>query len=334
MQTIMTHFELLLTLAVILCLIFYIIDLKSYRKTRNRLYKIFKAHKETDSERNEYAERLVFAQEKGIKHKQRALFESANQKINNRKPLEKSELYWIKHPIYPKEKFIEFFSGMFWILCIIWFVRSFLWEPFQIPSASMEPTLQNGDFILTSKYSYGVRLPVLHKTIIPTGEVKRGDVIVFRYPPQPEINYIKRVVGLPGDQFMFEDGRITINNVEVPIQAINTRYGFDRGERRYQVYREQLPNKSHLIQFDYDPRARMNTRRMPQGESSFTDGKTFTIPEGHYFVMGDNRDDSLDSRYFGLVPEENLVGKALFIWLNSSCIFGKGHCNRIFNKID
>ena len=166
----MTHFELILTVTVIICFIFYLIDGRSYRKTRKRLYRAFKTGTETQEDRIAYATRLATViQGKGVRRKHQNAFDRAQHALTQQEPLKGAELYWLKHPVYPQEKFIEFFGGMFWVLFTVWFIRSFLWEPFRIPSGSMEPNLYDGDFILTSKYSYGIKLPVLRSTIIPTG---------------------------------------------------------------------------------------------------------------------------------------------------------------------
>ena len=173
----MTHFELILTVTVIICFIFYLIDGRSYRKTRKRLYRAFKTGTETQEDRIAYATRLATViQGKGVRRKHQNAFDRAQHALTQQEPLKGAELYWLKHPVYPQEKFIEFFGGMFWVLFTVWFIRSFMWEPFRIPSGSMEPNLYDGDFILTSKYSYGIKLPVLRSTIIPTGSVQRGDV--------------------------------------------------------------------------------------------------------------------------------------------------------------
>ncbi len=335
LQLIMQNFELILTLSVVVCLVFYIIDGKSYRKERNRLYKVFKTGTETDDDRNLYAKRLSEANYKGIKKKYRDAFASAQTNINNRKQLSGQQLHWIKVPVYPKERFIEFFGGMFWVLFIVWFLRSFVCEPFQIPSSSMEPTLQEGDFILTSKFAYGVRLPVIHTKILPFGEVNRGDVVVFRYPENPKIDYIKRIVGLPGDKLVFQDGQVSINGKPIPLNATNkTRFGYKDGQR-YDVYRETMSDKEHTIQFNHNPLMRSNSARFSRSAQrfKFNDGDVVVIPEGYYFAMGDNRDASADSRFWGFVPDENLVGRAFFVWMNSDCVLGKGYCSRVGHQI-
>lgn len=322
MNALMENFELILTAAVVVCFVFYLLDSKD-RKVRNMLYRVFKRGNETDHDRNLYAARLAFVvdSDRSTRQKRRDIIQSAIKHINHRQPLSSDELYWAKHPVYPREKFREFFGGMFWILFIVWFVRSFLYEPFQIPSASMEPTLQTGDFILTEKFSYGFRLPVTHQKIFDVGAVKRGDVIVFRYPKNPKLNYIKRVVAVPGDHVRIKEGRLWVNGQAFSLNIQQTAVGHD-DRAAYNVFSEQMPDKKpHFIQFKQNARERI----MLSGE--------FTVPDRAYFVMGDNRDNSQDSRFWGFVPEENLVGKALFIWLNRDCVTGKGFCRRIGSGI-
>ncbi|WP_311195341.1 signal peptidase I [Suttonella sp. R2A3] len=326
MQAFMEHFELILTLAVVVCFIFYIIDGMSYRKERKRLQRVFKNRAEDATDRHDYSERLNALNFSRLKKKHKALYEHIAHKLEQKQPLAGNELLWLKRPCYPQEKFIEFFSGLFWILFIVWFVRSFLYEPFQIPSASMEPNLQAGDFILTSKFAYGVRLPVIHTKIIEVGNVERGDVMVFRYPNDPAVNYIKRVIGLPGDKIRFADGIVSINDEKQTLTLVEEQGLFD-------WYREELDGRPHIMQLAHDERARNRS----QGE--------FVVPEGQFFVMGDNRDNSRDGRMWnnnnplsktpwGFVPEDNIVGKALFIWMNSDCVLGEGECGRIGNSIE
>jgi len=327
----MTHFELILTVTVIICFIFYLIDGRSYRKTRKRLYRAFKTGTETQEDRIAYATRLATViQGKGVRRKHQNAFDRAQHALTQQSPLKGAELYWLKHPVYPQEKIIEFFGGMFWVLFTVWFIRSFLWEPFRIPSGSMEPNLYDGDFILTSKYSYGIKLPVLRSTIIPTGSVQRGDVIVFRYPENPSLHYIKRVIGLPGDHIRYERDHVWINDEAQPLEPTGETREINReyGERSYRIpaaiYEETLTGygKHRAQLYPENPNTRPG---MVEG--------SLTVPAGHYFVMGDNRDDSEDSRAWGFVPEKNLVGKATFIWMNSNCILGKGDCNHIGKSI-
>lgn len=309
----MEHFETILTLIVIVCAIFYIIEGMSYRKQRKRLYRCFDQLQETANERQEYFLRLQSLNQDRLSKKQQQLSRQIITKLKSNSPLNKNELFWLKHPTYPTEKFIEFFAGIFWVLFIIWFIRSFLWEPFKIPSGSMLPTLRPGDFILTQKFSYGVRLPVFRTKIIETGKVQRGDVAVFRYPENPNIHFIKRIIALPGDRVRVEQGKIYINGQEQKLNYIKTQAG-------HQQMSETLGDKNHLVQF--------NTRVFMHGP----DGE-WSVPENHYFAMGDNRDHSEDSRFWGFIPDENMVGKATFIWLNMDCITGNGRCQRIGKKI-
>ena len=327
----MTHFELILTVTVIICFIFYLIDGRSYRKTRKRLYRAFKTGTETQEDRIAYATRLATViQGKGVPRRHQKAFDRAQHALTQQEPLKGAELYWLKHPVYPQEKIIEFFGGMFWVLFTVWFIRSFMWEPFRIPSGSMEPNLYDGDFILTSKYSYGIKLPVLRSTIIPTGSVQRGDVIVFRYPENPSLHYIKRVIGLPGDHIRYERDHVWINDEAQPLEPTGETREINReyGERSYRIpaaiYEETLTGygKHRAQLYPENPNTRPG---MVEG--------SLTVPAGHYFVMGDNRDDSEDSRAWGFVPEKNLVGKATFIWMNSNCILGKGDCNHIGKSI-
>lgn len=213
---------------------------------------------------------------------------------------------------------LDWTAGLFPVLFVVFVLRSFLFEPFKIPSGSMIPTLMVGDLILVNKYHYGVRLPVLNTKVTEGHAVERGDVIVFRYPPQPTLDYIKRVVGVPGDTVAYLNKRLTINGQEVPTQDLPDFFDTD-AMRYFSQFEEKLGDKPHKL---------LNTKGMPafvQGASEFpfrenctytVEGVTCKVPEGHYFAMGDNRDNSLDSRYWGFVPDGNIVGKAFFVWMN------------------
>jgi len=193
-------------------------------------------------------------------------------------------------------------------------LRSFLFEPFRIPSGSMMPTLLVGDFILVNKFSYGLRLPVWQTRITEGDKPKRGDVVVFRYPQDESQDYIKRVIGLPGDHVGYYNRRLTINNEPMntgsdhvyqglgDLNMMQNAGGCDRIDAKCQVYIEEIDQSKHTI---------MTNPSSVYGVS----GEIF-VPEGHYFVMGDNRDHSNDSRVWGFVPEENLVGKAVRIWMH------------------
>jgi signal peptidase I len=202
---------------------------------------------------------------------------------------------------------VEYARSFFPVILIVLLVRSFLFEPFRIPSDSMMPTLLDGDFIFVNKYAYGLRLPVLNSKIIETGEPKRGDVIVFRLPSDPSTNYIKRLVGLPGDHIAVFQDKLVVNGQLVPVKPVGIYKGLRHDGAR--VSEEDLFGVHHRV------------LHMPERWPYFyADGQPFevVVPEGRYFFMGDNRDNSRDSRYpeVGLVPERNLVGKAVRIWLN------------------
>ena len=195
-----------------------------------------------------------------------------------------------------KHVLVEYSRSFFPVLLFVLVVRSFIFEPFRIPSGSMMPTLLEGDFIFVKKYSYGLRLPVTETKIIETGDPQRGDVVVFRLPSDPSINYIKRVVGLPGDTVVYERHRLTINGERVDLQrADDENWGAP-------VYVEDLDGRVHDI--------------LVMSPEYSTRDNTYRVPEGHYFVMGDNRDRSKDSRFIGAIPEEYLVGEAVRIWMH------------------
>ncbi len=267
------------------------------------------------------AERLYFWPRR---RKAAALLEESV--IARRAELDRKGIAKLDHEVSPEARgrvlmqpwWLDWTAGLFPVIAIVFVLRSFLFEPFKIPSGSMIPTLMIGDLILVNKFTYGVRLPVINKKIIDAGNPERGDVMVFRYPPQPNLDYIKRVVGVPGDEVAYLNKRLTINGQPVETSALPD--FFDKDEMRYfQQFEEKIGDKPHRL---------LNNANVPafiQGASNFAfrencrysvEGVSCKVPAGHYFVMGDNRDNSLDSRYWGFVPDENIVGKAFFVWMN------------------
>ncbi len=213
---------------------------------------------------------------------------------------------------------LDWTAGLFPVIVVVFVLRSFLFEPFKIPSGSMIPTLHIGDLILVNKFHYGIRLPVANTKLTEGTPVQRGDVMVFRYPPKPSVDYIKRVVGLPGDEVAYLNKSLTINGQAVPTEVLPD--FFDESTMRYHKQRrETLGAKPHqTLQDDDRPAFVPGADQFPGRENCryTVEGVTCKVPAGHYFMMGDNRDNSLDSRFFGFVPDANIVGKAFFVWMN------------------
>lgn len=215
---------------------------------------------------------------------------------------------------------VEYCVSFFPVILFVFVLRSFIVEPFRIPSGSMLPTLQNGDLILVNKFQYGVRLPVIDRKIIEVGQPDRGDVVVFRYPVDPSIDYIKRIVGLPGDIVEYRDKVLRINGQVVPVTRDGDYFEPDR-TTYIPRYREVLGERANDILVNLQARQDlMPITHFPYRENCEYSGNGIRcqVPEDHYFVMGDNRDNSLDSRYWGFVPNDYLVGRAFFIWMNFS----------------
>ena len=215
---------------------------------------------------------------------------------------------------------LDWTAGLFPVILAVFLLRSFLFEPFKIPSASMLPTLQIGDLILVNKFTYGLRLPVINTKITAGTPPARGDVMVFRYPPKPSLDYIKRVVGVPGDEVAYLNKKLTINGQAISKDAL-PEY-FDQNKMQYyKEFSEKLGDKPHQLLNDDNRRAGVSEVEVipfPNQKNCrySVEGVVCTVPEGHYFMMGDNRDDSLDSRYWGFVPDKNIVGRAFFVWMN------------------
>ncbi|MDX1347082.1 MAG: signal peptidase I [Thiomicrorhabdus chilensis] len=215
---------------------------------------------------------------------------------------------------------IEYARSLFPVFLVVLILRSFVIEPFRIPSGSMYPTLEIGDFIAVSKFSYGIKLPVTQTKIIPVGEPERGDVVVFSYPKDPEVDYIKRIVGLPGDKISYIGRVVFVNDKPIGQQVKGVYLGNDSGA---------VMNGADLVSETMDNGHRYDI--LLDMDKISRDMDTITVPEGHYFVMGDNRDHSNDSRFWGFVPERNLKGKAFGIWMN----WDNGiHLNRLGKGIE
>ncbi|MBI3230333.1 MAG: signal peptidase I [Burkholderiales bacterium] len=215
---------------------------------------------------------------------------------------------------------IEYSGSFFPVIVMVFAVRSFLYEPFKIPSSSMVPTLQIGDLILVNKFKYGIRLPIINQKIIEISNPQRGDVMVFKYPEDMTKDYIKRVVGVPGDRVEYKNKRLTINGKELAYENLPDYLNDNPNEQlKYsKQFSEDLTGVKHNILNDDAPSYVNGPHNFPKRElcSYNAEGFVCTVPSGNYFMMGDNRDNSADSRYWGFVPDENIVGKAFFVWMN------------------
>ena len=207
----------------------------------------------------------------------------------------------------PESMLVEQSKSFFPVLAIVFVLRSFIFEPFQIPSASMEPGLVEGDFILVSKFSYGLRMPVFRNKLVPIGEPERGDVMIF-FPPNDPRYFIKRVIGLPGDKIEYKDRQLSVNGVAVPTES--------QGGKP--AYRPTRYFAEEQLRPDIDAQVQWTPMRSPFGQVILSGGPEgeWIVPEGHYFMMGDNRANSSDSRSWGFVPEELIVGKAVAVWMH------------------
>lgn len=230
----------------------------------------------------------------------------------------------------PFKKVIYFFADLFWVLFFVVVVRSFLYEPFIIPSGSMKPGLQVGDIVLVNKFKLGLRTPITNERLTQGQAIKRGDVIVFRYPRDPKISYIKRVIGLPGDKVFYDNRQMTINGEAINLKKtitetdsveIHTPQGIIEQPRTYTGFEETLPlGATYTIRY---------SNNYPAGYPE----REWTVPKGQYLVMGDNRDNSADGRDFGFLADKDLIGQATRIAFNFDCLKGEGKCDRFFKGI-
>ncbi len=229
----------------------------------------------------------------------------------------------------PMRKFIFFFADLFWVLLFVVVVRSFLFEPFIIPSSSMKPGLQIGDIVIVNKYDKGLRLPITNTRLTDGDNIERGDVIVFKFPNNPKISYIKRVIGLPGDKIYYDNRKMTINGKTIPIRQLRSesddvKLQTPKGEiskmLNYRVYEEDLLGKTHTMRY---------SKKYPANYPA----REWIVPKGKYLVMGDNRDNSADGRAFGFLDDKLILGHATRIAFNFDCLKGKGKCDRFFKKI-
>lgn len=201
---------------------------------------------------------------------------------------------------------IEYARAFFPVLLIVWVIRSFLIQPYRVPTGSLVPTVMPGDFIAVNQFDYGIRLPVTNTKIINIHEPQRGQIALFRYPVDPSIIFVKRVIGLPGDHVVYKNKQLSINGKPMPMKFLGTTQYTDESGQVHKVdrYLENLDGVKHEIILD------------PKAVGDYGTYHNVVVPEGHYFMLGDNRDNSDDSRVWGLVPEENLIGKAFGIWMS------------------
>jgi signal peptidase I len=232
----------------------------------------------------------------------------------------------------PEPVVVDMARAFFPVIVVVFLIRSFWIEPFKIPSGSMKPTLLVGDFILVNKYIYGIRLPVLNRKVIEIDAIRRGDVVVFRYPADPSVDYIKRVVGVPGDKVVYRGKRLTVNGEPVPVQGGGFYTDAELNYLRLPTFTEKLGEKNHqmMIVPAQPPVNLAEVRQFAHRENCEynDDGFSCTVPAGEYFMMGDNRDQSADSRYWGFVPDDHIKGRAFLVWMNF------GDLKRIGNGIE
>lgn len=296
LQSILSNFALILFVLMLVTGVIWCLDVFLFAKQRRRA---------ADAALAEFDTRAAKLMADGVKPDSNA---------NARADIERHHL--------TQPTWIEYSGSFFPVIALVFFLRSFLYEPFKIPSGSMVPTLLIGDLILVNKFTYGIRLPIINEKIIDVNDPQRGDVMVFKYPKDMSQDYIKRVVGVPGDKITYENKRLTVNGKPLAYTQMDD-YLHDEKFSYDKQFMENLSEKPHRIL------NKENTRGINQEQvdgnfphhdaCEYSDDKfTCIVPPGNYFMMGDNRDDSMDSRYWGFVPNKNIVGKAFFVWMNLS----------------
>ncbi len=293
LQAILSNFALILFVLMVVTGVIWCIDVFYLARQRRRA---------ADAALAEYDARAAKLLADGVK---------PDSNVNARAELER---HHITQPTW-----IEYSGSFFPVIALVFFLRSFLFEPFKIPTTSMVPTLLVGDLILVNKYTYGVRLPILNKKIIDVNDPKRGDVMVFKYPKDMSQDYIKRVIGVPGDKIVYENKQLTVNGQAFAYTQMDDYLG-DEGMVYSKQFMEASQDRKHRI-LNREDAASVNVLGVEnfvhREACDFSQDKfTCIVPEGNYFMMGDNRDNSQDSRYWGFVPNKNIVGKAIIVWMN------------------
>lgn len=219
----------------------------------------------------------------------------------------------------PEPWYLDYARSFFPVLLLVFLLRGFIAEPFRIPSGSMLPTLEIGDFILVNKFNYGLRLPITHTKVVAINEPERGDVVVFRFPPNPSQNYIKRLIGVPGDLITYRNQTLFVNGEKIESTPMD-----DYIQQRKSVAQHRFEQTIKTGSDDSESVA--FSTLLNKNSSINSNSGTWRVPEGHYFMMGDNRDNSADSRSrsFTFVPDENIVGEAFFVWMSFGTASGKG----------
>ena len=228
------------------------------------------------------------------------------------------------------KKTIFFFADLFWVLLFVIVLRSFLFEPFIIPSGSMKPGLQIGDIVLVNKFAKGLRIPITNQRLTQGEAIKRGDVLVFKYPGNPKISYIKRVIGLPGDKIYYDNRRMIINGKPISLKPVTNIIDKVKGE----TAEGEIEKMMEFTIFQEDLLGVKNNIRYAKGYQAPFPEREWFVPKGKYLMLGDNRDNSADGRAFGFLDDSMIIGRAKYIVLNFDCFKLQGKCNRFFKTIN